>query len=140
MHTATLPILGRTAHVSIPALGLHDSIARVDTGAFGGALHAKVHGVIEEKGKRYLRFSVFDGVHPGTTERIFQIETFTQKRVRSAHGQVEMRYKIPLTLVLNGQSVTTEVGITDRSTMKHSFLLGRAAIAGNFLIDVSKEI
>jgi hypothetical protein len=49
----TREIFGIVEHVSLPILGLFDIAAKIDTGAFSGAMHVTdIKEYINEKGKK----------------------------------------------------------------------------------------
>ena len=124
-------ILGGITTVDIPALGLHGLSARVDTGARTSALQAAVREVVEVNGIKVLRYSAMG------SEVLHETSAFRRVFIRSSNGLREARYIVPLELVIDGTPVTAEVGLTDRSSMRHPFLVGRTALAGNFLVDVA---
>ena len=123
-------IVGGIEPVSIPNLGVAQVLAKVDTGAWSGALHCthiRLHdGVLSfwPLGKRELKAHT----------RIFQAV-----RVRSANGHIAERYLIPVEIVVDGLSYATVIGLNDRSTMTREMLLGRRfLIENNILVDVSR--
>lgn len=116
--------------VSIPNLGVSQVFAKVDTGAWSGALHCthiRLHdGVLSfwPLGKRELKINTreFHAVH-----------------VRSANGHTAERYLIPVEIIVAGISYETVIGLNDRSTMTREMLLGRRfLIENNILVDVSR--
>lgn len=128
-------VLGTFEKVSFPEFGMDDVIAKIDTGAFTGALHAtKVH---EEKkdGVHVLYFSPFD--HP---EIVYQTTNFERGLVRSSNGVSEVRYFIETGVIVQGGRYTVTLSLADRSEMKYPVLIGRRFLHANeFVVDVSVE-
>lgn len=110
--------LGGFEQVSLPEWGNLATIAKIDTGAFSGALHCS--SIRLDKAKQVLSF------YP-TSQVDCRVETtdFETKAVRSAHGHKHVRYLVPITLELRGKQYKTIIGLTDRSSMRYEMLIGR---------------
>lgn len=126
-------VLGRFEHVSFPEFGMDGVVAKIDTGAFTGALHAtKVHEE-DENGVQILYFSPFD--HP---EIVYQTTNFERGMVRSSNGKSETRYFIETGIVVQGDRYAVTLTLADRSEMKYPVLIGRRFLHANeFIVDVS---
>lgn len=108
--------------------------AKIDTGAYTGALHCTQIVEVETKKGAVLRFSPFD--HP---ELIIEEEEFVVKRVRSSSGERQDRYFINTFITIQGQTYPIVLSLADRSEMKLPVLIGRRFLRkNNFLVDVSK--
>jgi hypothetical protein len=124
-------ILGYVEEVAIPLLGIDGIIAKVDTGAFSGALHCT--GITVSQDKKTLSFSPV-----GRDDLRVHLSDFETRTVRSASGHEERRYLIPVTLRLAGDEYRTMIGLTDRSDMGYEMLLGRRFLREhNMLVDVT---
>jgi hypothetical protein len=117
-------ILGSLEQVKLPQFEA-EVLAKVDTGAFSGALHCS-----DIKVERHNRRAVLSFV-PLETGRQVKIEYFREIIVRSAHGHEQVRYLIPIELEVQGQTYNTEVGLSDRTAMKRDMLLGRRFLLEN---------
>ncbi|HET7630058.1 MAG TPA: RimK/LysX family protein [Candidatus Saccharimonadales bacterium] len=107
-------------------------LAKVDTGAFSGALHCSDIKVERHDDKATLSFV------PLETGQVFKTHDFEEIIVRSAHGHEQVRYIVPLELEVQGKTYRTEVGLTDRTAMKRDMLLGRRfCLETNALVDVT---
>lgn len=126
--------LGSFEPVAIPSLGISELIAKVDTGAFSGALHCTDISVQETAdGLPRLHFTPLGEPELATSTTDFQAVT-----VRSASGHEEDRYLVPVTLVIHGQECQTLLGISDRASMKRDMLLGRRfLLEQEALVDVT---
>lgn len=109
--------------------------AKIDTGAYTGALHCtKIHEIDGKEGK-ILHFSPFD--HPETE---ISVSDYYVKHIRSSNGSRERRYIINTTIKINGETYPIVLSLADRSEMKWPVLIGRRFLrSNNFLVDVSKK-
>jgi len=122
-------ILGGLEIVTIPSLGI-ETLAKVDTGAFSGALHC-------------TNIHVHDGLLSfwplGDQDRKVTTDIFTTTTVVSASGHASQRYLIPLTITIQGCDYDIVIGLSDRANLTREMLLGRRfLIENNVLVDVSR--
>jgi hypothetical protein len=127
-------VIGSFEQVLFPDFGNYKVMAKIDTGAYTGALHCtKIHEEETEKGK-VLHFSPFD--HP---EVIMTVTDFAVRHVRSSNGERTRRYFIDTNITLHGQTYPIVLSLADRSEMKWPVLIGRRFLRKNrFLVDVNK--
>jgi len=135
MVTKNLPVLGWREWVALPRLGIVKLRCKVDTGAKTSALHAFYVEEFNEKGIAMVRF----GLHPKdqSTEQEVHCTApiLDQRSVTDSGGHSEQRYVIKTPIVLGNNTWDIEVTLTNRDSMFHRMLLGRAAIVDNFLVD-----
>ena len=123
---------GSLETVDIPALDIRGIVAKVDTGAWSGALHCT--NIFEEDGKLH-----FTPLGDGMRKQI--VEEFEMRMVRSAMGHEVKRYLVPFTLEINGKTYHTVLGLSDRTLMMREMLLGRKfLIENNILVDVMRTL
>ncbi len=132
-------IIGRKDKVDLPEIGIYDVEAKVDTGAYGNALHCHKMEVIEEDGVEKLRFKVLDPTHPEYKDKYFVSDAFRSKEVKSSIGKKEMRYVIKTRIRLFGRTFKTEFSLTNRKEMRHPILIGRKFLSNRFLVDVKAK-
>jgi hypothetical protein len=60
-------------------------------------------------------------------------------RVRNTSGQLESRPLIETTLCLGPVTKRVRLTVADRSRMLFRIILGRQALLGNFVVDVSRK-
>ncbi len=128
-------IIGRVEYVDLPGLGIPRVHAKMDTGAYRGALHYQK-----------VRRKVVDGVpmlavtfQMGRRRVTKLFRRFQRVEVKSSNGQVSRRYLISTAVALNGHTVRTQFTLFDRSDMKYQVLLGRKFLRGRFVVDVSRK-
>lgn len=122
-------IFGSIETVAVPSLGIAELVAKVDTGAWSGALHCT--DIREEGGVLY--FTPLGDPSLATTTKVFETRT-----VRSATGHTVERYIVPVALDIGGKSYETTLGLSNRQMLKREMLLGRKfLIENNILVDVT---
>lgn len=121
--------LGSITTVAVPSLGIASLVAKVDTGAWTGALHCT--DVHEENG--VLHFTPL-----GNPTLATSVAEYESRKVRGATGHAVERYIIPVMLDINGKTYETTLGLSDRQMLKREMLLGRKfLIENNILVDVT---
>jgi len=106
--------------VDFPEFGITGMSAKMDTGAFTGALHSTKIYVDKSDTEPVLHFSPFD--HP---EVNITTTNFRRARLKSSNGQTEQRYIIKTTIALDGKPYSIHLSLADRSSMKIPVLIGR---------------
>lgn len=127
--------IGRSDKVDLPDLGIENTKAKVDTGAYTSSIHCKKISVDEGVLSFYLRVELSGK----SIARKFQTRDFFQKKIRSSNGESQMRYVIKTHILLFGKSYLAEFSLSDRSRMKNPILIGRKLLKDKFLVDVSKK-
>jgi len=131
----TKTIVGAFEQVDFPEFGMHNIVAKIDTGAFTGAIHATRIKVKEENGEQMLYFSPFD--HP---EEVHKTPVFELGIVKSSNGHIEERYFIETNVVIANKKYPITLSLADRSDMKWPVLIGRRFLRVNdFVVDVTKN-
>jgi hypothetical protein len=131
-----LTVIGRRDRIDLPGLGFRNLKAKVDTGAFGSALHCSQIQVAKRSGKMQLSFVLLDPEHPLYKDEVHWAEDFREKKVKNSSGTIEQRYIITTPVVIFGKRITTDFSLTDRSDMKYPVLLGRKFLRKRFVVDV----
>jgi len=127
-------IIGSTEDIMIepPEVKLK---ARIDTGAKTTSIDARNITPFERDGKRWVKFSVFEGVEEHKVERPVY-DTVLIKR----HGnESQRRYMIKMRVTAGGVSQLIPVSLTDRSSYEFPILIGRNFLKDYFIVDVSKK-
>jgi hypothetical protein len=129
--------IGRRDKIDLPEFDLFNIDAKVDTGAYGCALHCHKVAIIEADGRRLLTFQLLDPTHPEYEHITYSTEHFSDKIVKNSGGISEHRYTIKTKMVIFGKSRVVEFSLADRQKMRYPILLGRKFLAKKFLVDVS---
>lgn len=127
-------VIGAFEKVSFPDFGLFDVVAKVDTGATSGSLHAtKIKEIDLPTGEKALTFLPY-----GKKKRV-TVNSFELKEVRSSNGVSSLRYFVPTTIEIEGVQYPIEVSLADRTLMKKAVLVGRAFLRSHgFIVDPKK--
>ncbi len=124
-------IIGSFERVDFPKFGAHDLVAKIDTGAYAGAIFA-THIRVENKKLYFWPFN--------NPDQECSTATFHSHWVRSSNGIKTDRYFIDTSIMLLGQEYLMTVSLADRSSMKYPILIGRKFLSDNgFVVDVSKD-
>lgn len=128
--------IGSHITVNLPLFGIEDIQAKVDTGAFSGALHAtRIREVGDRRGGKYLRFSPL-----GSPKHTIEVASFHKRRVKSSNGLVSTRYAIDTVIQVNSQNYPITITLANRSSMKNIMLIGRNFLRiHGFLIDPNQK-
>lgn len=129
-----LDTIGRDAFVDITSK-IRNIPAKIDTGADGSAIWASdVH--LDKHGR--LVFKLFGKGSPFYTGKAIRRTKFTVASVKSASGDITIKFKVPFKIKLGGRTIKTNFGLCDRSTHIYPILIGRRTLANNFIVDVSQ--
>ena len=120
--------IGRSEIISFPELKIVSIKAKIDTGAYGVALH--VDNIRHDDGKLY--FTV------GNEE--FSYNKFKTIEVKNSFGEVQKRFSIFTKLTIGESIYKFYVSLADRKNMKYSVLIGRRFLYKfKYLVDVTKK-
>ena len=120
--------VGRSENISFPDLKIEKIKAKVDTGAYGIALH--VDDIRQEDGKLYFKIDSEE----------FTYEKFKTVSVKSSFGKVQKRFSILTKMIIGDSVYKFYVSLTDRKKMRYPVLIGRRFLYKfNYLVDVTKK-
>lgn len=131
-------IIGRLEYVDIPDFAFSGIEAKVDTGAYNGAIHVSLVSEVEKEGKKYIRFVLLDEDHPEYHGKAFETDEFEKKKVKSSNGEIQERYVVPVTIILKGFELKVKLSLSNRKDLRYPILLGRKIIKKHFIVDASK--
>lgn len=118
--------------ISFPEFDMLNVQAKIDTGAYSGAIHCTRIHEEHENGQKVLYFAPFD--HP---ELIKKTTAYKKRTVRSSNGTSQQRYFIDTRVIIKGQEYPIHISLADRSEMRWPVLIGRRFLKTNqFLVDV----
>lgn len=124
--------IGSFEEALFPELDNFKTLAKVDTGAFSGALGCSTIELIKRGDDRILQFS------PGKKgNKTYETKNFQTRTIRSSTGHRVKRYLIDTTVVIKGKQYPISLGLANRKDMKFEILLGRRFLREhNMLVDV----
>ena len=132
-----LKVIGRYVHVNMPEFKVKDIFAKIDTGAYQSALHAKDMAEVERDGQKVLEFTMLEGHEKaGGKGKKCIAHDYDVVRVKSSTGSVELRFRIRTKIALGGVMMSTPITLTDRSDMTSPLLLGRRFLRGRYVVNV----
>lgn len=112
-------VYGSFEPVVLPAFSDEAFMAKVDTGAYSGAIHCSVLKEVVRDGKKALLFK------PLTCKKARVVKKYTRKYVRSSTGHRVLRYLITTDMVIHGMKYEVKIGLSDRKDMQYEILIGR---------------
>src|SRR3954471_6139503 len=124
-------MIGAVELVTLVDFGLERLPARVDTGARTSALHVER---LTELGNGRVRFELAWGA-----QAPIEAVVTRRARVRSTSGKLESRPFVTARARFGELEARIEVGLVNRAAMQYRMLLGRSALAGRFVVDVSRR-
>ncbi|MEK7059181.1 MAG: RimK/LysX family protein [Patescibacteria group bacterium] len=132
----TAKTVGSVLQTDLPLLGIEALPAKIDTGAFSGALHAtRMREVKDKQGNKRLRFQPLS-----SSDHTLEVDAYHKRRVKSSNGLVSIRYAIDTEVTILGQTYPITLTLTDRASMKYQMLIGRNFLRlHGFLVDVTKR-
>lgn len=132
-------IIGRKDKIDLPFFGFTNVPAKVDTGAYGCALHCHHIQVKNINNEEVLYFQILDPSHPEYEDKTYSTKQFSVKAVKNSGGLSEERYTIETDIILFNTIHKVRFSLSNRLNMKYPILLGRKLLRGNFIVDVSKK-
>jgi hypothetical protein len=87
-----------------------------------------------------LSFTLFAPESKYYSGTVYRTKNFEASRVRSAHGGLQVRFRIHLTIILGGKKIRGTFTLADRSKNKYPALIGCKILNKKFLVDVSKGL
>lgn len=128
-------VFGAFEYVSFPEWSDTRILAKVDTGAYSGALHCTyIRKSKNDKNQPVLEFSPF-----GHQELKFVTRDFRTVQVTSSNGHQQTRYAVRTSLCVNDRKYDIDISLTDRSGMQYEVLIGRKFLRANkILVDVNQ--
>jgi len=120
--------IGRSEIISLPELKIKNISAKIDTGAYGVALHVDDIRHIDDK----LYFTI--------DSEEFIYDKFKTIVVKNSFGRVQKRFSILTKIVIGDTIYKFYVSLTNRKNMRYPVLLGRRFLYKfDYLVDVKKK-
>ncbi|MEA5537400.1 ATP-dependent zinc protease [Crocosphaera sp. XPORK-15E] len=128
-------MIGWREWLDLPALGIAEIKAKIDTGARTSALHAFHVKSFKKDGKEMIRFQVHPYQKDSHNTVTAEAELLEWRHVTNSGGHQQLRPVILTPVELAGQLWNIELTLTNRDVMGFRMLLGREAVRQRFLVD-----
>ena len=128
-------IIGRTEHIVIPSESARKIRVKIDTGADRSSIWASNIAMSDDGELSFTLFAPESKFYSGT---VYRTKNFEASRVRSAHGDLQVRFRVHLTIILGGKKIRGTFTLADRSKNRYPALIGCKILNKKFLVDVSK--
>ena len=120
--------VGRTETVCFPELETGPIAAKIDTGAYGNAMHAD--DICVQDG--ILSFSI-----GGMRHSFSEFDTVV---VKNSFGRKQKRYSVYLRMKMGKKNYRIMVSLTSRDKMKYPILIGRRFLGKfGYIVDVKRK-
>lgn len=129
-------VVGRSEYVDLPDWGIRDLLAKVDTGARTSALH--VEDLERLPGNRVSFRVILSRSKSGRSVRV-EADVVKWAKVRSSSGHFSTRCFVRTRAKLGAIEKEIELSLDSRDKMNYRMLLGRKALAKDFVVDVAKQ-
>ena len=132
--------IGWKERISFPDWVLRRVKVKIDTGARTSALGAVYYEVLDlpEEGRVVDLVLALDRRAPANQVKL-RVPVLGTVRVRNSAGQCELRPVIETRVRLGPLTKVVRFTITNRAQMRFPVILGRLALAGDCLVDVSRK-
>lgn len=121
--------------VSLPEFGIEDVSAKIDTGAYTGALHCSIITTEVKGDKKILKFSPLDDTTKTVTKK-----DFTEKNVKSSNGVSSKRFFVSTDIVISGKKYPIKLSLASRTGMRRPVIIGRKFVRTHKLLIDSYKI
>ncbi len=135
MASSTPITLGWREWIALPELDLPAFKVKVDTGARTSAIHAHDLERHSENGIKMVSFSVLPVQRNQSIIRRCSAPLVDIRDVTDSGGHTETRHVISTRLELAGVTKEIEITLTERRDMLFRMLLGRTALADDFVVN-----
>lgn len=137
-------MIGWKEYVALPGLGLPRLKAKVDTGARTSSLHVAEIRTLrtlgdDPDGEAELEIALAPDRRRPERMVTAKVHQLARIRVTDSGGHSDVRPVIETDLVLGPVRKRIRITLADRSTMLFRMILGRKALEGDFLVDVSSK-
>jgi hypothetical protein len=133
-------VIGYKEYIALPDWKVPRLRAKIDTGALTSALDVASYELKEEKGiglVAHLRLALSKR-HPDRMT-VVQAPVVRMAVIRNSNGMTEQRPVVETLARLGSITKPIQVTVTNRACMFFRMILGRRALAGDFVVDVSKK-
>lgn len=128
-------VVGWRESIALPDWGISALRAKIDTGALTSAID--VDQIKELPGGK-VRFDVVLSNSHRRRKKWITAKIVRETVVRSSNGSRETRYVVSTNLLLGGLSQPAEFTLVSREDMLCRMLIGRSALAPDYIVDAAR--
>ncbi len=128
-------LIGRTSIADFPTEGIKAVPVKIDTGADSSSIWASELHMDDDA---TLHFVLFGKGSPYYSGKVHSTKGYEVRLIRSSHGTTQIRYRVHITMVLEGRRLRTRVTLADRSINTYPVLIGCKTLQNKFIVDVSE--
>ena len=130
-------MIGWREWLALPELGIPSIKAKIDTGARSSCLHTHHYEIFPKAGASWVRFQLHPLVGRNDLEFTCEAPVLEFRDVKDSGGHLESRPFIRTKAKLGDHQWDIDLSLSNREGMRFRMLLGREAVAGDFIIDPS---
>jgi hypothetical protein len=132
--------IGWKEHLQFTEWNLRRICVKIDTGARTSALDVVRYELMETAGGQLMAtlYLALDRRHPGRFTRV-HTPVLRTVLVRNSGGMREERPLVETAVRIGPIQKRIRITITNRSSMRYRMILGREALANDFIVDVSRK-
>ncbi len=130
-----LTVIGRTAKAIFPSNGDMPVPVKIDTGADTSSIWASELSIDQDHA---LSFTLFAKGSPHYTGLRHRTKNFKVNLIRSSSGHRQIRYRVQLSIILEGRRVRGSFTLADRSLNMYPVLIGCSLLKNKFIVNVAR--
>lgn len=132
-------VIGWKEYVAFPEWNLRRHRVKIDTGAYSSALDVAGYELVERPGGLVAQIRLVLSRRQRERVRLVEAPVLRFTRVTCSNGVCEKRPVVAALIRLGSVEKRIRLTLTNRATLRHRMLLGREALNGSFLVDVSRR-
>jgi hypothetical protein len=137
--TRPLVVIGWKEYADLPDWNLFHVPVKIDTGARTTALGVTAWEQRRLRGQAHVRLTLAPWRGQPQRVRTVTVPLLRVVRVKNTGGSITIRPVIELTLQLGPVRKLIAATVADRSHMLTPIIVGRSALAGDFLVDAARK-
>ena len=131
-------IIGWLEKIHLPEYGFYVR-AKMDTGARNSSMHAVDVEYVDQQGASSLSRIRFRTLDIQGKPRVLEADVLRQVRIKNPGSPTETRPEVEFDICLGGVRKRIRVNLTDRQGMNYRMILGRTALAEDFVVDPARK-